>query len=44
MSTGNHLRRTMSLSAVVASFFESRILTRFARRERRAGSTSLSVT
>ncbi|MDH7593988.1 MAG: hypothetical protein QHG99_06525 [Methanomicrobiales archaeon] len=34
----------MSVSAVVASFFESRILIRFALRERSAGFTSFRVT
>jgi hypothetical protein len=40
MSTGSQRRRMMSASAVVASFRESRILIRFARRARRAGFTA----
>jgi len=44
MSTGNQRRRMMSLSAVVASFFDSRILTRFALLDRSAGFTSFKVT
>jgi ABC-type cobalamin transport system permease subunit len=44
MSMGNQRRWIISASAVVASFFESRILIRFARRERRAGFTSFRVT
>ncbi|OPX70872.1 MAG: hypothetical protein A4E38_01287 [Methanoregulaceae archaeon PtaB.Bin108] len=44
MSMGNHMRRRMSASLVVASFLPSLSFTRFARLARSAGFTSFKVT